>query len=77
MSDRKMAPQVLVTPRSPANLHRRLTMKSLAHPAHPITRKITTLEERCHHELMSVEERLELRERILRLKAKARAAGVL
>ena len=51
--------------------------KSLAQPAHPITRKITTLEERYRHELMSVEERLELRERILRLKAKARAAGVL
>ena len=29
-----MAPQVLVTPRSPANLLRRLTMKSLAYPAH-------------------------------------------
>ncbi len=50
--------------------------KSLAQPAHPITR-IATLEERYRHELMSVEERLELRERILRLKAKARAAGVL
>ncbi len=53
-------------------------MKSLAHPAHPITRKkIATLEERYRHELMTVEERCELRERILRLKAKARTAGVL
>ncbi len=51
--------------------------QSLAHPAHPITRKIDTLEERYRHELMSVEERLELRERILRLKAKARVAGML
>ena len=52
-------------------------MKSLAHPVHPSTRKIAALEERYRHELMSVEERLELRERILRLKAQARAAGAL
>jgi hypothetical protein len=52
-------------------------MKSLAHPTRPITQKIAALEERYRHELMSVEERLELRERILRLKAKARVAGVL
>ena len=45
--------------------------------AHPTTRKIATLEERYRHELLSVEERLELRERILRLRTKARAAGVL
>jgi hypothetical protein len=32
-----MVPQVLVTPRDPANLTRRLTMQSLAHPAHPST----------------------------------------
>ncbi len=51
--------------------------KSLAQPARPSTQKIGTLEERYRHELMSVEERLELRERILRLKAKARAAGML
>ncbi len=51
--------------------------KSLAYPAHPIIRKIAALEERYrHHELMSVEERLELRERILRLKAKAHTAGM-
>ncbi len=54
-----------------------MSTKSLAHPTRPITRKIATLEERYRHELMSVEERLELRERILRLKAKARAAGLL
>jgi hypothetical protein len=52
-------------------------MKSLAHPAHPITRKIAILEARYRHELMSAEERLELREQILRLKAKARTAGIL
>ncbi len=51
--------------------------KSLEHPAHPITLKIAPLEERYRHELMSVEERLKLRERILRLKAKARVAGML
>jgi len=45
--------------------------------AHPLTRKIAKLEERYRHELMSVEERLELREHILRLKTKARTAGVL
>ncbi len=51
--------------------------KSLAHPTRPITWKIATLEERYRHELMSIEERCELRERILKLKSKARAAGVL
>ena len=45
--------------------------------AHPLTQKIATLEERYRREVMSVEERLELRECILRLKAKARTAGVL
>ncbi len=51
--------------------------KSLAHPTRPITWKIATLEERYRHELMSVEERLELHERILRSKAKAHTAGML
>ena len=45
--------------------------------AHPLTRKIAILEARYRHELMSVEKRLELHEQILRLKAKARTAGIL
>jgi hypothetical protein len=45
--------------------------------AHPLSRKIAMLEERYRHELRSVEERLELHEQILRLKAKARTAGIL
>lgn len=51
--------------------------RSLAQPAHPIARKIAALEERYRHELTSVEERLELRKRILKLKSKARNASVL
>ena len=40
--------------------------------AHLLTRKIAMLEARYRRELRSVEERLELHEQILRLKAKAR-----
>jgi hypothetical protein len=41
-------------------------------PAHPSTeeKRLARLEERYHHELMDVEERSELRERILRLRRK-------
>ena len=55
----------------PQTLRGLVSTKSLANP---ITRKMAALEGRYYHELMSVEERCELRRRILRLKA--RAAGV-
>jgi len=45
--------------------------------AHPLTRKIALLEERYRHELMSAQDRLELREHMLRLKAKGRTVSVL
>ncbi len=40
-----------------------------------IARKLQVLEERYRRELMGEEERLELRERILKLKAKTEKAG--
>ena len=67
-----MAPQVLATPRDPA--HRKTertvdTTKSSA-PAHPSPEEqhLATLVERYRHELVDVEERCELRERILHLR---------
>jgi hypothetical protein len=45
------------------------TTKSSA-PAHPAETRPAKLEERYRHELMGEEERLELRERIIRLKRK-------
>lgn len=45
------------------------TTKSSA-PAHPAETRLAKLEDRYRHEIMGEEERLELRERIIRLKKK-------
>ena len=50
------------------------TTKSSA-PAHPGETRLARLEECYRHELMDAEERLELRERILKLRKKAAAIG--
>ena len=59
-----MAPAVLVAPRGPDQEEGLLIETTIAE-------KLAELEERYAHELMGEEERLELRERILKLKKKA------
>ena len=58
-----MAPAVLVAPRGPDQEEALLIETTIAE-------KLRKLEEKLAHELMAEEERLELRERILKLKAK-------
>jgi hypothetical protein len=56
--------------------------QSLAHPAHPVPepetseeRRLRTLEDRYRNELMDEQERLELRDRILKLRRKLETAS--
>ena len=72
---RKMAPQVLVTPRSPAHRTWRFTVDDLKSsapartPNDPKTR-LAKLEQRYCRELLPEDERLDLRETIVRLRRK-------
>jgi len=51
------------------------TTDSTSAPAHPPTaEELAKLEERCRHELMDDDERMELRDRILRLRRRLRLA---
>jgi hypothetical protein len=52
-----------------------MATKESSAPAHPSTeeKKLATLEEKYHHEIMDDEERQELRDRILRLRGETGA----
>ena len=66
-------PARAATPRDPAHSHQRrnaVDNKDSSAPAHPSTaeKRLALLEERYRHELMDVEERQELCDRVLRLR---------
>jgi hypothetical protein len=65
-----MAPQVAAHPgtRPTETKGHTVDERILAHPRTPTEEKLANLEERLAHELMDDEERLELRERILRIR---------
>jgi hypothetical protein len=69
-----MAPQVLAHPgtrpteRKPTVDDHQSSAGSLAHPSTEGEAKLAKLEERYRHELIDEDERLELRERILRIR---------
>jgi hypothetical protein len=75
VSNKEMAPQEFPLPEARPTESRSTvdTTKSSA-PAHPAERRLAKLQERYAHELLPEEERLELRERILKLRKKAAAA---
>jgi hypothetical protein len=67
-----MAPRVVTHPGTRTTKERFMATTKDSVPAHPPTaeKKLAKLEERLAHELMVPEERLELRDRILRLRRK-------